>query len=378
MKKTRVVEFAEAWTPGGVESYIVNLADGLDKDKFDVVIWATQVYADLYDDDLKRIGIDLYSPVEVELYLNPVKRTLNGLKIFNNTIKEIQCDVFHLHAANGVAWIYAYLAKQNGKKVIFHAHASSLGNKHRWLKMIPHSICKALLSKNADIKLACSEKAAEFLYPQRYVANNEVKYINCIIDIEKFRFDEKIRIDWRKKHGLKDGEIAFLNVGRLQHQKNHYFLLELYNEIQKTIPGRLFIIGEGSELEGIQNRIKELQLDESVVLVGKTREVEKYMFMSDIFLLPSFHEGNPIVTAEAQAAGLPCYISDRVTTAAKLLDASRFIGIVDAKKSASIIVDDICEKKCFVDRKTAIEIVKKKGYDREAQIDQLEKIYTSV
>ncbi len=378
MNKTRVVEFAEAWTPGGIESYIVNLADGLNKDKFDVVIWATQVYADLYDDDLKRIGIDLYSPVEVELYLNPVKRTLNGLKIFNNTIKEIQCDVFHLHAANGVAWIYAYLAKQNGKKVIFHAHASSLGNKHRWLKMIPHSICKALLSKNADIKLACSEKAAEFLYPQRYVANNEVKYINCIIDIEKFRFDEKIRIDWRKKYGLKDGEIAFLNVGRLQHQKNHYFLLELYNEIQKTIPGRLFIIGEGSELEGIQNRIKELQLDESVVLVGKTREVEKYMFMSDIFLLPSFHEGNPIVTAEAQAAGLPCYISDRVTTAAKLLDASRFIGIVDAKKSASIIVDDICEKKCFVDRKTAIEIVKKKGYDRETQIDQLEKIYTSV
>ena len=192
--------------------------------------------------------------------------------------------------------------------------------------------------------MACSEKAAEFLYPRKYVDNNEVKYINCIIDIEKFRFDEKIRIDWRKKHGLGNGEIAFLNVGRLQHQKNHYFLLELFNEIQKAIPGKLYIIGEGSELEGIQNRIKELQLDESVVLVGKTREVEKYMFMSDIFLLPSFHEGNPIVTAEAQAAGLPYYISDRVTTAAKVLDASRFIGIVDAKKSASIIVDDICEK----------------------------------
>ena len=112
-----------------------------------MIIWATQVYADLYDADLKRIGIDLYRPVEVEQYLNPIKRTLNGLWIFNNTIKEIQCDVFHLHAANGVAWIYAYLAKRNGKKVIFHAHASSLGNKHRYLKMIPHSICKALFKK---------------------------------------------------------------------------------------------------------------------------------------------------------------------------------------------------------------------------------------
>ncbi len=376
MGKTKVVEFAEAWTPGGVESYIVNIADGLDKNKFEVIIWATQVYADLYDADLERIGVKLYQPVEVEQYLNPIKRTLNGLKIFNRTIKDIQCDVFHLHAANGIAWIYAYLAKRNGKRVIFHAHASSLGNKHRFLKMIPHTACKTLFSQNADVRLACSEKAAEFLYPKKY--SDDVNFITCIIDTEKFRFNEMIRREWRKNNNIDDKTIVFLNVGRLQNQKNHYFLLELFSEISKAVRGMLYIIGEGSELEGIKRRIVELGLREKVIMVGKTREVEKYMFMSDVFLLPSFHEGNPIVTAEAQAAGLPCYISDRVTKLAKLLEESKFIGIDDAKESASMIIKDIRNGAYLTDRKKAIDIVKESGYDRKIQVEQLEKIYMSV
>ena len=378
MEKIKVVEFTEAWTPGGVESYIINIADNLNKDRFDVVIWATQVFADLFDEDLKRIGISLYKPVEIKPFLNPIKRTINGLKIFNKTIRELPCDVIHLHAANGVAWIYAYMAKKCGKKVIFHAHASSLGNQNRILKMIPHVVCKTMLSGYADLKLACSDKAAEFLYPHRFIVNNEVEYINCIVDIERFRFRDDTRKKMRLMYDIDSNETVFLNVGRLQHQKNHYFLLDLFNEITHILPGKLFIIGEGGELERIKERIKEFGLEKKVVLVKKTREVEKYMFMSDVFLLPSYHEGNPIVTVEAQASGLPCYISDRVTKAAKLLDVSKFIGINDAKASAKVIVEDIEKKTCFIDRNKAIGIVMKKGYDKEKQIEQLETIYTSV
>jgi glycosyltransferase involved in cell wall biosynthesis len=155
-------------------------------------------------------------------------------------------------------------------------------------------------------------------------------------------------------------------------------LLELFSEISKAVRGMLYIIGEGSELEGIKRRIVELGLREKVIMVGKTREVEKYMFMSDVFLLPSFHEGNPIVTAEAQAAGLPCYISDRVTKLAKLLEESKFIGIDDAKESASMIIKDIRNGAYLTDRKKAIDIVKESGYDRKIQVEQLEKIYMSV
>ena len=342
------------------------------------MIWATQVYADLFDDDLKRIGVQLYKPVEVESFVNPIKRTINGVIIFSKTIKDLPCDVIHLHASNGVAWIYASIAKRNGKKVIFHAHASSLGNRNRNLKMIPHNICKEMLSGNADIRLACSDKAAGFLYPHRYIAKKEVQYINCIIDIERFRFNDCIRNEYRLKYGIDSEETVFLHVGRLQYEKNHYFLLDLFNEITHTIASKLFIIGEGRELEGISSRIKELDLENKVVLVGKTRKVEKYMFMSDVFVLPSFYEGNPIVTAEAQATGLPCYISNRVTRSAKLLDVSKFIGIDDAKESARIIVADISKKTCYTDRSKAIETVMEKGYNKKKQIEQLERIYMSV
>ena len=165
MNKIKVVEYTEAWTPGGIESYIINIMGLIDKDRFDVIVWPAQIYADLFDEDIKKLGINFYRPVQVEKYINPIKRTLNALRIFQNTVKELDCDVMHLHAANGVAWVYAYLAKKNGvKKLIFHAHASEMGEKNRTVKYKIHEICKRLFWRNVDIRVACSEKAADFLY----------------------------------------------------------------------------------------------------------------------------------------------------------------------------------------------------------------------
>ena len=87
------------------------------------------------------------------------------------------------------------------------------------------------------------------------------------------------------------------------------------------------------------------------------------------------YEGNPIVTAEAQATGLTCYISERVTKRAKLLDSTKFIGIENASQAAKVIVDDCKNKAWDFDRIYCNDVVKAKGYDKRQQINMLETIY---
>ena len=376
MDKLKVVEFTEAWTPGGVESYIVNIADSINVNRFEIIIWATQVYASLFDDDLKRLGKELYSPVNVESFPNPIKRTLNGIRIFKDTVKELECDVFHLHASNGIAWIYAYMAKKCGvKKIVFHAHSSYLGQKNRVIKLIVHNICKSLFKNSVDVRLACSDKAASFMYPKRDLTRGAITFVNCIIDIDRFRFNQEIRETWRKKYGIDDQEAVLIHVGRFQYEKNHAYLMDIFREISRNIPSRLILIGEGKELSKVEEKIVENKLDGNVIIIDKTREVQNYLFMSDAFILPSLHEGNPIVTAEAQAAGLTCYISERVTKRAKLLDSTKYIGIEDASEAARVIVDDYRNKVWEFDRTRCNDIVKCQGYDKNQQIKALEDIY---
>ena len=312
----------------------------------------------------------------MEQYINPIKRTLNALRIFQNTVKELDCDVMHLHAANGVAWVYAYLAKKNGvKKLIFHAHASEMGEKNRAVKYKIHEICKRLFWRNVDIRVACSEKAADFLYTKDVLRKEEIKYINCIIDVDRFRFNEEVRNLWRLRNGIDKQETVFLHIGRFQYPKNHSFLLDMFHEIRRQIHAKMYLIGEGVGEADIRDRIESLGLNNDVVIVGKTRDVEKYMWMSDVFLLPSNHEGNPIVTAEAQASGLTCYISDKVTQRAKLLDTTKYIGIDNAKESADIIIADYHSGIWNYDRTSSAEVVLNRGYDKYKQVEELQELY---
>ena len=376
MDKLIVVEFTEAWTPGGVESYIVNIADSINVDKFEVIIWATQVYARLFDDDLKRLGKELYSPVSVESFPNPIKRTLNGMRIFKDTVKGLKCDVFHLHASNGIAWIYAYMAKKSGvKKIVFHAHSSYLGQKNRMIKLIVHNICKNVFKDCVDVRLACSDKSADFMYSKRDLRLDSVRFINCIIDIDRFRFNPEIRTALRRQYEIADNEAVFIHVGRFQYEKNHTYLIDIFEELTKSISSRLILIGEGKILGSIKEKIAEKRLNDKVIIIEKTREVQNYLFMADAFILPSLHEGNPIVTAEAQAAGLTCYISERVTKRAKLLDSTKYIGIEDASQAAKVIVDDYKNKEWEYDRVSCNDVVKQRGYDKIKQIKVLEDIY---
>ena len=377
-KKTRIIEFEDAWTPGGVEKYIIQLIANINRNDFNAIIWTTQKKTSLYDDEIRENNIKFVS-MEGVTATNPILRIIQSLRMFKRELQSKNADVFHLHASNGVVLIYAYIAKKCGvPKVIVHSHSSDFGGGQRIIKEMGHRIGKMLFSTSADINLACSDKAAEWLFTKKQIKNGNVRIVDCFVDTNRFRFDNDIREEYRNRYDIKN-ETVFLNVGRFHYQKNHMFLLELFKIISNKIECKLFLIGEGDLENELKKRAEELGLQNKVIFVGTTHHVERYMWMSDVFILPSLYEGNPITVTEAQAAGLPCFISNKITRRAKITDDSLYIDISDMYGCADSIIEFMKSYQGTLDERIRkSRFVKRMGHDVLSQINEIEKIYTCV
>ncbi|AFM25491.1 glycosyltransferase [Desulfomonile tiedjei] len=111
---------------------------------------------------------------------------------------------------------------------------------------------------------------------------------------------------FRESLGFGPHSKLILHVGRFIEQKNHRGLLEVFRRLVNNFPdARLILIGEGPLKTVIREMVESAGLDEFVRFLGLRDDVLDLMTKSDMFLLPSLHEGLPVVALEAQAAGLP-------------------------------------------------------------------------
>jgi glycosyltransferase involved in cell wall biosynthesis len=119
----------------------------------------------------------------------------------------------------------------------------------------------------------------------------------------------------RAKFGISRDAFVIGHVGRFDKQKNHTFLVEIAAEVAKQEPKmRLLLVGDGPLRSQIEQRVNQRGLADQVIFAGVQPNVPQLMLGGmDAFLLPSLHEGLPIVGIEAQAAGLPLILSDVIT-----------------------------------------------------------------
>ena len=111
-------------------------------------------------------------------------------------------------------------------------------------------------------------------------------------------------------------------------QKNHSFLIDILNGLLKRNKNyELLLIGDGPLINDIKNKVSRLGIEENVCFLGKTNEVSNYLQAVDIFLLPSLYEGLPVVSIEAQALGLPCLISDKISEETNITKTVEFLPI---------------------------------------------------
>ena len=199
--------------------------------------------------------------------------------------------------------------------------------------------------------------------------------INNAIDIDDYYFKSEIRESYRKKI-VEIQKINIVHIGRFNLPKNHLFLLDVFAEIiKKNDNYKLFLVGDGELKPQILNKIKELDLENKVQLLGIRNDIPELLQAMDIFLFPSLFEGLPVSLVEAQSTGIKCVISDGVPEEAILIPEN--VEVISLKKSAKEWADKILQIQNF-DRKDVSEMIKEKGYDIKENAKKLEEKYTQL
>ena len=141
----------------------------------------------------------------------------------------------------------------------------------------------------------------------------------------------------------------------LWNKKNHTFLIDVFYELLKKDNNFvLYLIGDGELKRKIENKVKYLNIEDKVKFLGLRNDVNLILQGMDIFLLPSLHEGLPVVGIEAQASGLECIMSENISKEVKITNLVHFLPINDVKEWVDLILDKkIMSEKMYKRKYTA-------------------------
>ena len=305
-KPIKVLNVFEAVFNGGVENLIANIYDYIPEYIIDSDI-AYHNNGKVSLENVPMLTAKWPEPIAI-----PSFNTINAFsyrKWWKKFIeKSKHYDIVHIHYIDS-AFCYIDLFRKNGTKVILHSHNTipySVGGKF--------SQILAILSRSkGSFFLACSKLAGVERFGKKIANSNKFRVFLNGIDTQRFRFDTDKRISIRRKYGIPDNKTIIGHIGRFAEQKNHARIIEIFNEYHKMdASSELWLIGNGSLLEPMKKKCKELDLDMAVRFLGTTNHPEDYIQGFDLFLFPSIFEGFGIVLIEAQCSGLPCIVSEAI------------------------------------------------------------------
>lgn len=354
----RVLQIVTYMGRGGLETMIMNYYRNIDRNKvqFDFLVHR-QEEAD-YDKEIVALGGKIYHmPM-----LNPFSKSyFNALDLF---FKEHKYDIVHCHLDCMSAYPLK-IAKKNGVRVrIAHSHNKS---QDKNLKYPIKLYSKRLIPKYATHLLSCGKEAGDWMFNGK-----PYTILNNAIDAQSYRFDKQIREEMREQLGFNQEDFVIGHVGRFNPQKNHNFIIDVFNFVhKKNTAAKLVLVGTGDGQKAIKEKVESLALSDSVLFLGNRTDVNKILQAMDVFLFPSLYEGLPLSIIEAQAAGLPCVISDNVPPECIVTDLIEAASLDDALAKWEIVI----KSQKSVKRKDTYELIKKSGFDVKSNVLVLEKMY---
>ncbi len=310
----RTLHVLGSLNPGGVEVWLMNLlrSGSSERFKLDVCLTTSSQSKGLFDDEFIRRG--------GRIVRCPVKgNAVAFCREFSALLRSGNYDVVHSHVHH-FSGLIVLLATLNRVPIrVVHSH-NDVHGKHGLRRAVYLKSMKALVNRYSTAGFACSDLAARALYGDNWASDSRWKVMPYGIDTRQFKRPVNTK-DARKRLGIEENERVYGHVGMFTSQKNHMFLLEIAAKvIERDCRSRFLLIGDGPLRPQVESRIRELALSGRVTLLGARMDVPFLMqHAMDVFVFPSLFEGLGIVLLEAQAAGLPCIMSDVIPGIAVLV-----------------------------------------------------------
>lgn len=364
-KKIKVAEIIGKWVGGGLEQVVFNYTSRLDKNKFQIDYIIDEDSLFIPTEEIEKAGINI-------IIVPPYQKIFDYQKSLIKIFKENQYDIVHSHE-NALSIFPLRAAKKAGIKVRI-AHSHSTTNQKEKKKNALKQILRPFSKIYATDYMACSELAGRWLFGDKTFDQGKVYILNNAIDLSKFKYNEEVRKNKRKELEIDDDTFVIGHIGRFVQQKNHTFLIDVFNEVQKKkANAKLILVGQGPLKDEIENKVKNLNLENKVVFLGQREDVDELYQAFDCFVLPSLYEGLGMVLIEAQASGLPCIASTEIPDIARVTEKLKFVRLdenIDYWKNSILKLSDLKNRK-----EDQLQDIQNRVYNIEKEVEKLEILY---
>lgn len=295
---------------GGAETWLVQLLRNIDRSQFQMDFVVHSEVRGAYDEEVQALGARVIPCLSTT---RPVQYARNFLGILKH---DGPYDVVHSHVHHFSGYVLMLAAMAGVPVRIAHSHSDRRpGDRGRGtLRAAYLSAMKGLVRTFATGGLTVSSEAGDDLFTPNWRSCSKWKLVHLGIDLSRFAITVD-RNSVRRELGIPDDALVVGHVGRFFPEKNHALLVEIAREIVKREPRAFFLLLGGGPLRGeIEKVVRSLNLDKHFLFAGVRPDVPTLMKGAmDVFLFPSVYEGLPIALLEAQAAGLPCVISETIS-----------------------------------------------------------------
>ena len=267
-------------------------------------------------------------------------------------------NAFHLSAAKGAGI----------ENRISHAHSTSNGQSNTARKIYEKW---ALITNNrlATQKIACGQQAAEYLFN----ASEGVWILPNAVDIKKMVTVANQSRDYISKE-FKDNDIKVLQIGRLNEVKNHQFSIEIAEELKgQDTDFTIYFVGQGPLENALKEQVKKRGLEDKIVFLGLRTDITELMASADYMIMPSLHEGFPVVLVESQVTALKAIVSDEVSNEVDFnLGLVEFLSLNSVKDWANCLLQS---DRPTPNDKEIVEALEQRGFDVTSSAKKLSKFY---
>ena len=371
--KKKIVHLIHGLNTGGAETLVKNYALGLDETKYEIIILCYEHRDSPFEELLKRAGKRvIYVCDDMKLWNKKgiIPKIINHYQLYfviRKKLRELKPDILHTHLTVNRYVKFAHLSKETKIFHTVHSEPKKIWFNGSFQRKKDFQAVKWLIKNYGQRMIVLHEEMKQEVNELFHVSNSIV--LNNGIPFTDFE-NCKSKGQVRKELGIAQESFVIGHVGRFSEQKNHKFLIKIFQEIfadEKNV--FLLMVGSGEEENSIRQMLNDSPMKNNYLILSNRSDIADIMQAMDVFVFPSLYEGLGIALIEAQKSGLPCFVSERVPLYAKVTD---LVNVCSLNKGEKYWAKKILKAK-ENPQKENIEVPTE--WDMKNVIKKLERIY---